>query len=111
VVETVVKAAYWDSGLVGDADTLAANMHRVRWKNGHVLFNANGNRRGGTGEHVVYLRPPPLRDGRVEPRAEIEIWSRTSASEQDRRKSWVLQRFLIVFYDGASEGGLIHEPA
>jgi hypothetical protein len=106
VVETVVLAAYQAPELVQDSPTLAANLHRVRWKNRHILFNANGNRRGGTGEHVVYLRPPQLKDGRVLPRAEIEVWSRTSASDVDRRKSWVLQRSLLVHFDGTGEGGL-----
>jgi hypothetical protein len=108
VVETVVKAARTGDGLVRGADELAARLHRVRWKNRRVLFNAFGNRRGGTGEHVVYLRPPALKNGRVEPRSEIEVWARTTASEEDRSKGWVLVRYLKVNYDGAggsADGG------
>jgi hypothetical protein len=70
-----------------------------------MLFNKNGNRRGGTGEHVVYVRPPVMKNGRVEPRSEIEVWARTTVSDEDRTKSWVLVRYLHVSYDGAGEGG------
>jgi hypothetical protein len=105
VVETIVKAAGAENGLVQNADELADRLHAVRWKNGRVLFSKDGNRRGGTGEHVVYLRPPGFQNGRVEPRSEIEVWARTTASEKDRSKSWVLVRALTVDYDSAGDGG------
>jgi hypothetical protein len=102
IVETVVKASYQGPRLLGGPSELAANLHKARWKNGRILFNADGNRRGGTGEHVVYLRPPPVVAGRVAPRSEIEIWSRIRPVEDQRTKSWILTRYLTVAYDGAA---------
>jgi hypothetical protein len=105
IMETLVKAAYPEDRLLESAAELADNLHRVRWKNGRLLFNALGDRHGGTGEHVVYLRPPLLIQGRVAPKAEIEIWSRTPVVADQPEKSWVLKRYLTVFYDGVTGEG------
>jgi hypothetical protein len=105
IVETVVKGCYQGPRLLRNATELAANLHEIRWKNSRTLFGPEGNRHGGTGEHVVYLRPPQLVNGRVAPRAEIEVWSRSPPEEGTRRKPWALQRFLTVTYNGPSGEG------
>jgi hypothetical protein len=102
VVETLVKGCYRGEGLLKGPDALARSLHGVRWKNGRTLFGPEGNRHGGTGEHVVYLRPPLLVNGRVAPRSEIEVWSRTPPEEGQPKKSWSLTRYLAVTYDGAA---------
>jgi hypothetical protein len=108
VVEAVVKAAYPGPRLLTNANDLGKNLHKVKWKNERLLFNDRGNRHGGTGEHVVYLRPPQLVNNRVAPRAELEIWYRSPAAPDNSIKSWHLRRFLTVTYGSSSEGGPIH---
>ena len=52
------------------------------------LFNAQGNRHSGTGEHVVYLSPE-YTGQRVLPRAAIEVWSwRTEGTGDLAVSSW-----------------------
>jgi hypothetical protein len=72
-----------------------------------------GTRAGGTGEHVVYIRPPPLEDGRVPAVATLEVWSRSldrqGRAAGDRPWSWKLARSLTVEYGKAlGEGGRPH---
>jgi hypothetical protein len=111
VVETVVKAAYRGPRLLASAEELADNLHQVRWKNGRDLFNRVGNRHSGTGEHVVYLRPPQMKEGRVAPRAALEVWARTHDRPGPVPKTWELTRFLTVRYEGSpGEGGQLHGP-
>ncbi len=107
VVQTVVRAAYAGPGLPGGADELAGNLRQIPWRGERMLFTARGNRHSGTGEHVVYLRPPPYKNGRVAPQAEIEVWARLhDDSPGPGQKSWVLRRFLTVLYDNSpGEGG------
>ena len=56
------------------------------------LFDADGNRRSGTGEHIVYLRPASTGD-EISPKSIIEVWSR-QAGEYRRRA------MLEVAYEG-----------
>jgi hypothetical protein len=104
IVETVVKAGYQNGRLLADADALARNLHQVKWRKRRLLFLTDGNRRSGTGEHVVYLRPPVLQNNRIAPRAELEVWKRT-ADSQAGQKSWALHRYLAVHYDDNSGEG------
>jgi hypothetical protein len=69
---------------------------------GSLLFTAEGNRRGGTGEHVVCLRPR-FQGGRVLPEATIEVWAwRAGASPE-----WQpVGEPLVVSYDEAPEAGV-----
>jgi hypothetical protein len=79
IVEALVLACYesWPA----NADDLAAHLGRARWIDDRIafgtegvpLFDAQGNRAGGTGEHLVWLRPVrPRKHG--EPPAFIEVW-------------------------------------
>ena len=89
---------------VTTAEELGRGLHVVRQVRDHIalpedgregvaLFSADGQRSGGTGEHVVYLRP--VRQGdRVLPSAVIEVWAR----QGDR--SWLrVEPSLTVSYD------------
>jgi hypothetical protein len=111
MVETTVKAAYQGERLLAEARELARRLHRARWKGGPLLFDALGNRRSGTGEHIVYLRPPVLKEGRVAPRAELEVWARNRSPEETGPKTWALVRYLAVTYEGGiGEGGQPYGP-
>lgn len=96
--------------LASDADTLLNRLRQMRWHKGRVeffagedgelpgvpFFDNEGNRRPGTGEHIVWLRP--VFDGnRVLPEAYITIWR---ASGKDRGETWRTHGSpLHVLYD------------
>jgi len=67
---------------------------------GRPLFNKDGNRHSGTGEHIVYLAPQ-FQGPRVLPRAVIEVWSwRTEGIGESSTSSWSkVERNLEVHYD------------
>jgi hypothetical protein len=81
IVETLVQALERDGKPAADAAELAARLADVRHKHGLFgydpegvqLFGSDGNRRGGAGENIVYLRPHFDGD-RVLPEATIEVW-------------------------------------
>jgi hypothetical protein len=88
IVEAVAQAALRDGGLVSSADELRERLAQVHWQpaerrvgpgpEGFPLFSdkekSRGNRRYGSGEHIVWLQP--LTDeGRIQPRATITVWS------------------------------------
>jgi hypothetical protein len=84
-----------------DAGDLARGLLAVRLHAGRLttgtqgleLFGTNGQRAGGTGEHVVLLRPS-FKGARVEAEATIEVWER----QGDR--SWRrCEPTLTVSYD------------
>jgi hypothetical protein len=82
IIESMLYAAFEDGRLLGDADRVGERLRHTRWRaapadaspsdrlynrtendlvnpraSGPELFDANGNRRPGTGEHIVWLRP------------------------------------------------------
>jgi hypothetical protein len=93
------------NGRLADAPRLAERLRAARYGDGHIrfddegtlLFAPDGDRAGGTGEHVVCLLPqfqggralamlggaevwvgsgmPSVQGGRVLPRATIEVWT------------------------------------
>jgi hypothetical protein len=84
IVETLIEAAYPAAGrrqLLAQADQLAANLRSAKFSdpgNAHSadLFDSAGNRRSGSGEHVVCLRPHiDAATGRVARIATLEIWA------------------------------------
>src|SRR5205823_6219077 len=82
IVEALAGAAYRGDVPPADGDALAARLREVRWNRGRLafgddgvpLFDAGGNRRGDTGEHIVWLRPAVVEARQVRPRATIEVW-------------------------------------
>jgi hypothetical protein len=111
IVAALVQAVSQGEAMPADGAELGERLRRARWHDGRVsfgddgpsLFDADGNRRGGTGEHVVWLRPSvqPARDKtdprrRVLPRAAIEVYSWQAAGEGG---SWQGLPPLDVEYD------------
>jgi len=76
VVRLVAEAAYdleplgRGAGLTSDSDELARRMR----DRDPAYFDSDGNRRGGRGEYIVYLRPRPASESAV-PSATLEVWS------------------------------------
>ena len=110
--------------LPANADALKSKLSQARWWNegGRVSFDAanpplfddQGNRRSGTGEHVVTLQPileefrskeGLLHSKEVLPKANIEVWAweaRSATGERRLRR----QATLPVHYDGYQESDL-----
>jgi hypothetical protein len=107
IVETLVQAAYREGKLVGEAGELCRRLAEARWSRavGRVtfspelplLFDADGNRQSGTGEHVVLVRPI-VEGAQVQPRAQIEVWAWQMRDAPGRRR-WQRQALLSVEYD------------
>jgi hypothetical protein len=101
IVESVVAAfGHADAASVKPAD-LADKLRTIRLLNGRFgydpqgfpLFDEHGKRNGGTGEHVVYLRP--IRKGElVLSVAKAEVWTRDAAPGQ--RPIWRLVGDLTI---------------
>jgi hypothetical protein len=82
--------------LLDDADVLKERLFS-RWPD---FFEKDGNRKGGSGEHVVCLRPH-FANGLVLPRATLEVWSRQGGG-------WRQVKELAVEYPanaGGAHGG------
>src|SRR5205823_4921744 len=98
IVEALVQAVGQGDAMPADGDDLAARLRQARWRGGRVafggegpeLFDADGNRRDGTGEHIVWLRPA-VQGPRVLPQAAIEVYDRQG---QDQGRPWHLVRRL-----------------
>ncbi|MCS6851522.1 MAG: hypothetical protein NZ700_10195 [Gemmataceae bacterium] len=106
LLRIVVEAAYeiptagQAPRLLGHPEELARRLHsRVP-----PFFQANGDRRGGSGEYVVWLQPEIEAD-RVVPRAVIEIWTRSL--DGDGVPAWTRRRRLVAptFVGAGEESG------
>jgi hypothetical protein len=104
--------------LPANASELKEKLGRAGWSKapGRVsfdpasirLFNGNGDRCSGTGEHVVTLRPLFGEEGReVLPAATIKVWAWQSGVSAGTRQ-WHQQASFPVHYDGYLE--LEHDP-
>ena len=103
IVEALVQAVGQGEAMPADGDALGARLRQARWHDGRVsfgddgpaLFDAEGNRRDGTGEHIVWLRPA-VQGQRVLPQAAIAVydWQGPAAGGP-----WHLVRRLEVDYD------------
>jgi hypothetical protein len=87
IIQALVQAACQDHQFPATGDELGARLRQAHWHEGRVrlggegqpLFHSEGpergNRRSGTGEHVVCLRPCITPDGRVLPQATLAVWA------------------------------------
>jgi hypothetical protein len=108
IVQTLVQAANQDQALPATGDELGERLHRARWHDGHVtfgndgagLFDADGNRRSATGEHVVWLRPL-VQGQRVQPQATIKVYEWLGTAEAG---AWHELRTLDVDYEDTGGG-------
>lgn len=82
IVKTLVHAAHQGARLPQTGDELRQRLSQARWHKGSVgfdvegqpLFDADGHRRPGTGEHVVWLQPH-IEGEQIHPNATIRVWS------------------------------------
>jgi hypothetical protein len=94
IVETLTAAFARDGSPAADAAELSARLIEVRHRrglfgysaDGTPLFKPDGNRRDGTGENIVCLRPR-FEAERVLPDATIEVWF--SRESDDPETGWV----------------------
>ena len=112
IVEALVQAVNQGATMPASGDELGTRLHQARWHRGRVsfgqdgkeLFDPDGNRQGGTGEHIVWLRPSVAADGkglgeRVLPQATIEVYEWHAEGDG----SWRRLRILPLDYDEAAE--------
>ncbi len=117
IVEALVQAVNEGGAMPAGAADLGERLRRARWHDGRVsfgdegpaLFDADGNRRGGSGEHVVWLRPdvqkdpqqrqPPRPAIRVLPHATLKVYELRGAPEEGG--PWRELPELSVDYDEA----------
>src|SRR5205823_536667 len=82
IVEALLLAASQGKHLPESGDDLGQRLQTALWQEGHITFSSpgkpvfdhQGNRRSGTGEHVAWLRPRVLGD-RVQPGSTLEVWT------------------------------------
>ena len=84
-------------------------MRETRWRRSvdrvsdeqrhQYFFDEHGNRRSGTGEHVVYLRPVWRGNAQLA-ESILEVWA-WQTSGRDGRRSWLRRTMLPVYYDGS----------
>jgi hypothetical protein len=111
MVETLVLIGCQGNMMPAGADQLRQNLGQARWltKEDHIgfgaggenLFDEDGNRRSGTGEHVVFLRPD-LKEAQIVPHARLEVWWRPRLPLGSR---WLQRKVLSVDYEGYSSQG------
>jgi hypothetical protein len=108
IAESMVRAAYHNDSQATEAATLQTMLRQVRWskrkdrvsfetEGNPPLFDSEGNRQSGTGEHVVCVRPV-IKGQQVLPRSRIEVWSWEADQAPSRR--WIRRQDLTVDYGG-----------
>ncbi len=104
IVESLALCQERDGQPSANAQELGERFHDLHLQGdqlgfdpmGRLLFNKEGNRHTGTGEHVVYLQPE-YQGVRVLPRSVIEVWSyRTDGTGTS---SWSRAGRLEMDYD------------
>jgi hypothetical protein len=110
ILDALVQASFCkgSAALPANAKDLRGKLSQTRWSKllGRVvsnpaspfLFDDKGNRRSGTGEHVVYLRPS-FRGREVLPAATIQVWA-WDAGHSAHQPPWRLQATIPVHYGG-----------
>ena len=93
IIESLAQAFDRDGKPAADASELSRRLAEISHRSGRFgydpegtpLFGPDGNRRGGAGENIVYLRPH-FEGDRVLPEATIEVWvSRESVPRPSAR--------------------------
>ena len=111
IIESLVQAFDRDGKPAADAGELSRRLAEIRHRSGLFgydpegtpLFGPDGNRRGGAGENIVYLRPH-FEGDRVLPEATIEVWvSRESVAGAVR--PWAAPRRAADGFLRAARGG------
>jgi hypothetical protein len=115
IIEALVRAFQGDDQPCADAGQLAQRLGAVRVQAGGLgfdpaaplLFGPDGNRRSGTGEYVVCLRPT-FAGERVLPRATLEVWNWQPPRSPASGPSWQLcgEPFVLSYDPPPVEGGV-----
>jgi hypothetical protein len=117
ILETLVQASYAHdpsnkAPLPAVGEALKQRLVKARWwkegnrvsfsQGGQLLFDGDGNRRSGTGEHVVCLQPA-FKGEAVLPEATITVWSLQADMLSGRRWWHRRERLEHVQYEGYTE--------
>jgi hypothetical protein len=105
ILEALLLTAYQGPRLAGSADEVLRGFRALGWAGGRVkaagdkarlLFNPQGDRHDGTGEHIVVLQPDADDRGRLA-QATVTVWH--LAGDPALAASWRQVRSLRVVYD------------
>jgi hypothetical protein len=106
IVRSLLYASFAGGTALADAETTGKRLSTLEKSDviedapaGALLFDDLGNRRTGTGEHVVWLEPTIDKNLRVWPEATITVWFRQPDGEAGGR--WLKRSKLDVLYEGA----------
>lgn len=109
LVRALLHTAVGDGSLLADAGVIGQRLGALRKSDvlddlvaDAPLFDDDGNRRTGTGEHVVWLDPVIDKDQRVLPKATIRVFGWQADGAPAER--WQERSELEVLYEGASGG-------
>jgi hypothetical protein len=107
IVAAVTQAALKQHARTVDPTEFRQRMRETRWSVEHglvgdetaavPLFDADGNRRSATGEHIVYLRPASS-GPQIEAKGIIEVWA-WQAGMRESGPAYQRQARLEVPYD------------
>jgi hypothetical protein len=110
VLEVLLLAAYDGATLTSSSDELRDKLTKIRWRNdrpaaaaapgepeGLLFFDADHERRAGTGEHIILLQPRADQRGLVM-NARIRVFRADPAAGSARE--WLEVRTLNVLYEG-----------
>lgn len=86
IVATVTTAAFAKERLAANADVLRDQLLTLQTKDGRARFDGDGNPISGSGEYVVRVQPERT-NGRIWPRAILQVWNR--ATDLNGARSWV----------------------
>ena len=115
IVEALVQAAWNKTAWSADPDAVREHLRQSRWNAGRVfgsgsaglpLFDAEGNRRTHTGEHVIWLQPA-VEQGRNLPRASLSVW-RIDRQISDSNTWERVGEPIMINYHSAREVGNRH---
>jgi hypothetical protein len=105
IVRALLQTSFADGNLLDKSEAVGERLGALQRSDvvddappGELLFDEEGNRRTGTGEHVVWLEPS-IEKLRVWPKSTITVWSRRNDGGGGAR--WQQRSRLEVFYEGA----------
>jgi hypothetical protein len=114
MIEALLQSGLDKGSLPQTGDDLGRKLREARWQTtggdgrvryrseGPLLFDEHGNRRSGTGEHVVWVQPV-IHGDRLLPQATIQVWFRPPDAERDHGPRWRPGSKLHTDYDTGTE--------
>jgi hypothetical protein len=123
IIEALVQTAFQQQTLLANADELVPRLRRTIWWNNRVevvsdeevlaradelLFTKKGNRRSGTGEHIVWLEPKLNWALSPQPEATITVWPLSPRNAPSSHSPRYADKLTVTYGSVSLEGGNGH---